>query len=196
MDLPTIDYFNQGIYNPPSEDNICLICHDILDVTLEQPTQDQPQSNLPYALECKHKYHANCIITWFRSGHANCPYCGDNGVNYPKKSGERDPILWGRQAVKARVLVLRRYSKKKEAPNELVKMLDRLQIMEENYDKILSDIKEFTKTQFHDVTFKEVHSRRMALLNKKWKIRRSIFDHQKSIYAYPIIPLIIPKILT
>lgn len=28
-----------------------------------------------HTLGCDHKYHAECIIKWFRSGHSDCPMC-------------------------------------------------------------------------------------------------------------------------
>lgn len=199
MELPPIDYFNQGIYNAPDEDNICLICHDILDGSLENPIQDHPQANLPYTLECKHKYHANCIITWFRSGHTNCPYCGDNGVNAPKKKKSKHPrprSIIEQDRIEHEYIKLRNYSKKKEAPTELVKMIEKLQILEDKYDEVLNDIKQFTGAHFQNVTFKEIQKKRNMLIHKKWKLRRTIFDRKISISAYPIIPLIIPKILT
>ena len=31
--------------------------------------------------ECKHKFHTNCIMTWFRMGHSKCPLCNDKGIN-------------------------------------------------------------------------------------------------------------------
>ena len=31
--------------------------------------------------ECNHKYHTNCIISWFRNGDSRCPYCGNKGIN-------------------------------------------------------------------------------------------------------------------
>ena len=31
--------------------------------------------------ECKHKFHTNCIMTWFRMGHNKCPLCNNPGVN-------------------------------------------------------------------------------------------------------------------
>ena len=31
--------------------------------------------------ECNHRYHTNCIISWFRNGDSRCPYCGNKGIN-------------------------------------------------------------------------------------------------------------------
>ena len=30
-----------------------------------------------HKLECGHEFHANCIVSWFRSGQKSCPICRD-----------------------------------------------------------------------------------------------------------------------
>ena len=30
--------------------------------------------------ECKHLFHTNCIISWFRHGYKSCPLCLDCGT--------------------------------------------------------------------------------------------------------------------
>ena len=48
---------------------MCSICHETLDDDIY---------TLP---ECNHKYHSNCIITWFRTGKKSCPLCNNLGIN-------------------------------------------------------------------------------------------------------------------
>ena len=54
------------------------------------------QESLEYGhthkLECGHEFHANCIVSWFRSGPKSCPICRDesnsnvtNNMNYLKR---------------------------------------------------------------------------------------------------------------
>ena len=45
-----------------------------------------------HKLECGHEFHANCIVSWFRSGQKSCPICRDevdntitNDMNYLKR---------------------------------------------------------------------------------------------------------------
>lgn len=77
-----------GVDLPNDEDNICIICHNLLNTA--------PTYTLP---ECKHQYHTHCIITWFRHRKScersnpagnygytierdgRCPHCGDAGIN-------------------------------------------------------------------------------------------------------------------
>ena len=49
--------------------DICSIRHETLDGDIY---------TLP---ECNHKYHSNCIITWFRTGKKSCPLCNNLGIN-------------------------------------------------------------------------------------------------------------------
>ena len=36
-------------------------------------------SGVTHKLPCHHRFHANCIIAWFRSGSNTCPVCQDTG---------------------------------------------------------------------------------------------------------------------
>ena len=49
---------------------LCLICYDLL--------ENKNNYILP---ECKHKYHTECIIEWFKTGDNRCPYCQNKGIN-------------------------------------------------------------------------------------------------------------------
>lgn len=43
----------------------CIICQDGLDH--------------PFPLSCGHRFHAECLVPWFRAGHRACPTCRDTG---------------------------------------------------------------------------------------------------------------------
>lgn len=47
----------------------CLICYDC--------------EGEMHELECGHKFHTGCIISWFRSGKTECPYCRKKPEIYP-----------------------------------------------------------------------------------------------------------------
>ncbi len=51
---------------------ICPICHDDLDAYHELP-------------ECSHRFHANCIIQWFRRGRDTCPLCNNRGEHFSSR---------------------------------------------------------------------------------------------------------------
>lgn len=54
----------------------CSICKEALDDT-------SPVYSIP---ECSHRFHTNCIMTWFRCGHNTCPLCLNKGVNSRPKA--------------------------------------------------------------------------------------------------------------
>lgn len=52
----------------------------------------EPCIGVTHKLECGHEFHANCIVSWFRSGQKSCPICRDevdnnitNDINYLKR---------------------------------------------------------------------------------------------------------------
>eukprot|EP00967_Tisochrysis_lutea_P029579 scaffold34582_cov28-Tisochrysis_lutea.AAC.3 len=50
------------------DDEVCVICAD--------PLADEDASRAPpHTLLCGHRYHATCIIDWFRHGPDSCPLC-------------------------------------------------------------------------------------------------------------------------
>ena len=51
------------------ENVTCVICTD----ALEGGAGEQSV----HALECGHRFHSSCILTWFRNGNKTCPLCRD-----------------------------------------------------------------------------------------------------------------------
>lgn len=194
--LPPIDIMEQGIYNAPDENNICLICHDVL-IGGEETSNNNP----PYTLECKHKYHANCIITWFRSGHSNCPYCGDMGSNAPKtkKHNARRRSLYRtwpeRVIIDSKYERLRQYSRRKDAPDQLVNMVNKLKEIEEEFKRNKEELNNFINTPTDGFTWKDMNKERARIREKMWKTNRKISEQKCAISSYPVIPLIIPKVI-
>ena len=96
----------------------CAICHENMNII--------DDNNEMYELpECKHYFHTNCILTWFRSGHNRCPLCNNEGLNNNNMSinlinNTLDNYSWQykRKLLNANYVEMRNLSRKKDAPKE------------------------------------------------------------------------------
>ena len=61
-----IDFLNNSECN---DNDICVICREKL--------KNSQYYSLP---ECNHKFHTDCIISWFRQGIKRCPLCNNKGL--------------------------------------------------------------------------------------------------------------------
>ena len=179
-----IDMLDQGVTHPPDYDNMCLICHEELNET---------PNNEKYTLECKHKYHTACIVTWFRSGNDNCPYCGDKGVNQNKNIKKQNYYWKGNKDETYSAII--HFSRRKDAPPKLINMIKKLKSMEENLKNIKTEQSEFLNKNIESskLTVTDVLKIQSDYKNKIWKKYREITKYKREITNYPIIPLTIPK---
>src|SRR6056297_2791157 len=90
--------------NEDDNDNYCSICCMNMDVHL----------NVCTLSECQHQFHTNCIVTWFRNGSSSCPCCRYEPLQ-PEAIGKY-----------GRCKFLCNYAKRKEAPQELKKLVEKL----------------------------------------------------------------------
>ena len=179
-------------------DDICIICHDLLNTA--------PTYTLP---ECKHKYHTNCIITWFRhrnsvqwSGSYNtsetdgrCPHCGNTGINNVTL---QDGNYYSRSRFLTRkenelFKINKEYGRKKDAPRAIKNEIEKLSIKETEFAEIKKKVKDFKNNiknnpVDYEETKKQLHSNKKRL----WELQKNISRVKKRIAVYPIVPLIIP----
>ena len=104
-----------GIEVDSNSDN-CMIC-------LESLSSEQ-QYTLP---ECSHTFHQNCIMHWFRSGSHKCPLCNNLGINDNSNSNTHNnsSTRWGWwRGGQQRYQMIRKYSRKKDAPQMLKKEVE------------------------------------------------------------------------
>lgn len=119
--MNTVNNINYMLLNddesitPPNSNNcnddLCVICYD----KLESP--DKQKYTLP---ECQHSFHQSCINAWFRQGNQKCPLCNDIGTG----NSENNRTYYRRWENK--FVVLRRLSKRKNAPHFLVKTFEKI----------------------------------------------------------------------
>jgi len=153
-------------------DNICGICHENLNT--------EQNYTLP---ECNHVYHTNCIITWFRNGHQNCPYCNHTPNSYSNNNyGHRISLP-----------ILKAFAKKNNSLkflNKYFKQLDNIKKKEVAFRKEKS---EFLKNEKND-TPKNMMKQYHKYCVKLHSLRRRHFKILSQINSLPIKTIIIPKI--
>ena len=134
--MEPIDLFDQN--NIAEEIKTCSICLD----NLVENT---------HTLEgCNHTFHSACLIKWLRTGSYGCPMCrGTQDKSYFKKPNILRMIL--------------NYSKRKEAPKKLVKMVDKYKKMRDKSKGIVKECSIFNKK------YKDILKRRNELYKKKWR---------------------------
>lgn len=65
-------------------------------------------------LECRHTFHVNCVVNWFRYNHQGCPNCRSCDTSE----------LWSRKTPHQRVSILRRRKRRTPEMNRLIGRLD------------------------------------------------------------------------
>ena len=177
--------------NSISEENdfqeICVICQDIL---------DNGETDFYTLPECNHCYHTNCIITWFRAGHNNCPCCGDQGVNSKKNTQpqfRRSLYFWDKLYKSDPQFKLKRdLYKSNKCPAKLISIFKRYDTLTEELEQLQKEKKQGNDER-NKLPYKEAVEKIRDLRNKIWMKKKSIRIQTKNIMDYPIIPLIIPK---
>lgn len=187
LDNLVIDLHNVNI----TDNEICMICREEL--------SDAPVYQLP---ECGHIYHTHCIISWFRNGDSRCPYCGNKGINHntsnkPRSnnySWRRNAFLYKNDVGDCKLLELKRYSKKPEAPKLLVKQFSKLEESKEHLSICIAELKCFKdKLKSEPLVYNEAKKEYRKLKTKRWKAENNVYRMRQIINELNIVPLIIPQ---
>ena len=167
----TIDPFDINKNN----EELCLICHDNL------------SSEPCHTLECKHKYHVDCIISWFRSGNVNCPYCNSKPENLPNF----DSNYYYRSDLKREFSIVKKFYKSKDFPKAL---RSKVEIILKNEDK-LKELKNELKQLKNEVgTYSDIIKKYRKTNSKIWKKTSDIYKKKKNLLSMiNIVPLTIIK---
>lgn len=158
--------------NKDSDDNSCSICFMTMDI----------DNNVCTLNDCQHRFHTNCIVGWFRNGNSSCPCCRD------------DPLPLDSLQKYGRCKFLCKYAKRKEAPPELKKLVERLKKKEKYLQECHKNIREWKKTKEgkYWIQFDKIHTK---LKNKIHSARgtNGLWSLRAEIGAYPIIPFYVPQ---
>jgi len=167
-----------NIVNPlAATDDVCSICLDNLN--------NEQIYKLP---ECGHQFHTNCIFHWLRCGHNKCPYCNNTGST---NSLTDDSYSSYYSYNKDQYIILRRFSRNKNAPSELKNLVQQLKKLEEKEKILTKEIKTIQKKNgiFKDL-LKIYEKKRLNRYYTKSRIRllkKTICNNTT------IIPLILVK---
>ena len=139
--------------------------------------------------ECQHSFHTNCIMHWFRNGNRNCPYCNNNGLVLHDHK-------YYYNISKEKLLPIIQYSKKKECPNTIKKLVEKRKLLEKKIKDNQIKLKDFLNSIDENKSFKELKTIERKIRNdsrrfqtNKRKIERDLV-HNSNIK--PII-LVIKK---
>lgn len=152
-------------------DELCVICYDKLDCPNKQ------KYTLP---ECQHSFHQGCINAWFRQGNQKCPLCNDIGTG--NSENNRSYRRW-----EDKFVVLRRLSKRKNAPQFLVKTFEKIKKKEVGLKEFKKDFKEWKNKEVildnETIKIKDLiamaEKRRRQCRTKEWNMRcykRRLFE--------------------
>ena len=160
-----------------SNDNndICAICHDNLG--------EGDNYTLP---ECNHKFHTNCIMTWFRMKHDTCPLCNNRGINKTKAQVNEEANN-GSWALRKKYLklygIVSRKSRGKNAPKEMKKAVEKVKKYQKKFEDFKKEKSQWNSHVPENMTVRQILSKYEKLRNKKWKMQRTL-NNKKRIVGY------------
>jgi len=174
---------------------LCAICHENMNIV----DDNEKLYELP---ECKHYYHTNCIVTWFRCGHARCPLCNNEGINQDNSnmginliSNTLNNYSWQyrRKLLNENYAVMRRLSKKKNASKELKQKINKLQSSEQKFKEVTRELRDFMNSVQPTMTVQQLKTIGRKLRGKKSTLRRKIMTMKSYIgLSKQSIEIIIP----
>ena len=180
-------------YNGISENNnnqeICCICQDIVD-------NGEQVYELP---ECKHIFHTNCIVTWFRNQNTACPLCANPGINNKNdKLSRRHYGYFGGWSSAQRMMETSRYKtvtkiiNKKDCPKDLTKLYTNLMKNIDEFKTIKKNYQKFKTTTKNELSYESAIKQTEQQLRKIRTMGLKISKQVQQVVEYPIVPLIIP----
>ena len=158
----------------PIDDSMCSICLTNI--------EDQPNYTLP---ECNHSFHISCIIPWFRNHNQSCPCCRSLG------NGE---IIYNRLDVGERYKMIRNIARRKNAPNHLKKLVQKLVNINKKQKEKRQILNDWKKSP-DGVLFNNLNKifKKLRFGRNNYKHFRKIRELKHAISNYPIIPFILKK---
>lgn len=166
-EVPEIDF----------EKDICAICHENL------------EDNIYQIPECNHKFHSECVITWFRMGKSKCPYCNTEYAHKRKSTPPRH--TYRRSLICEEYKDILNYSRRKNANPKIKKQVEKITKLNKSLITITKEFKELTKS---DKPYKEVIKYKNKYSDKKWRLKKKIYNLKRKVVSQVnIVPVIVQK---
>jgi hypothetical protein len=156
ISLP-VNVFQENIVN---EEECCAICLNNLNTELTYMIE-----------ECKHKFHTNCLLTWFRTNNSSCPTC--RNIN-------NEPSFYER---KHKFSLISSYCRRKNANTYVVNMMEKYKKQKRLATKHMLEFSNFKKNN------KDLLKEYLKLRNKKQKSSWELTKLKRHITDIPIMPL-------
>ena len=132
----------------PTMDSTCAICLEEVD------------TGSTHTLDCEHVFHAECIIGWLRRGNLSCPSCRadlhDNTQHIPA------------MAIRERARYLRVIARRKNAPLELKRLVEKVRAAENKERERSRESAEYDRLN------REVMKASRRLRGRRWTARHRV----------------------
>ena len=168
--------------------DICAICHDNLG-----------EDNVYTLPECNHKFHTNCIMTWFRAKHNTCPLCNNKGINATRAqiNEQANYGSWGaRQKYLKMYSIVSRKSRGKNAPKEMKKEVEKVKKYKKKFDDFQKERRDWLKSKPENMTARQIASKCYQYRRKRCEMHRTLNNKKRIvgyIYGDRVTKIIIPQ---
>tara|TARA_B100000700_G_C14846203_1_gene761719 strand:+ start:308 stop:790 length:483 start_codon:yes stop_codon:yes gene_type:complete len=153
-------------------DELCPIC---LESLKEKDT---------YKIQCKHVFHTDCIMKWFRLSNASCPCCLDNPNNNQKRYNPIFYGTWNIQFIEKRCNSIKKLNKKNPENDSMNKKFIKLDKYESELNQLKKDQKDFINDEIVKEYKKKGQEIRKKVIRKDQQIKKLKVD---IVTKFPIV---------
>ncbi len=131
---------------------------------------------------CKHVFHTECIMQWFRSGNGSCPMCRDEPLSLTQQVRR----AYSSKLSTFETSAFRQYCKKPKANKMVMRMFQRYLTLDKQWKERKKAYKEFNAQN------KETIKMWRKLRNSVWSSRCRMRNAVDALRRVPVVPFIVP----